>query len=212
MPIEMIHVYLPEEGADRWFRCKAECLGGDLYRILEEAPKDRVLQFGKGDVVRCRVQRLVEGARFSEELVAFERATLQLYPCPCCGYLVHEDPPGSYGICPICFWEDDVVQLRYPEVGVGANHVSLIQGQMNVSRIGACEESIIEHVRTPQRDEHRDPEWRPIVPEVDRFERSQKHVTGMDYWEKVTAPNYPADTTQLYYWRKNYWRAGSGNG
>ncbi len=36
------------------------------------------------------------------------------YPCPCCGYLVFTEPPGSYTICPICFWEDDISQLRFP--------------------------------------------------------------------------------------------------
>jgi hypothetical protein len=24
------------------------------------------------------------------------------YPCPCCGYLVLDEEPGSYEICPIC--------------------------------------------------------------------------------------------------------------
>jgi len=36
------------------------------------------------------------------------------YPCPCCGYLVFTEPPGSFEICPICFWEDDVSQLAIP--------------------------------------------------------------------------------------------------
>jgi len=52
------------------------------------------------------------------------------YPCPCCGYLVFGDLPGSYGICPICFWEDDLSQLRFPMTG-GANHVTLVDGQRN---------------------------------------------------------------------------------
>ncbi|UOX88817.1 hypothetical protein MUY14_45345 [Amycolatopsis sp. FBCC-B4732] len=34
------------------------------------------------------------------------------YPCPCCGHLAFGEPPGSYGICGVCFWEDDPVQLR----------------------------------------------------------------------------------------------------
>jgi len=42
------------------------------------------------------------------------------YPCPSCGFLVFECEPGSYEICPICDWEDDAVQLRYPLAG-GAN-------------------------------------------------------------------------------------------
>ena len=33
-------------------------------------------------------------------------------PCPCCGYLVFDEEPGSYSICPICYWEDDAVQLQ----------------------------------------------------------------------------------------------------
>ncbi|WP_442944423.1 CPCC family cysteine-rich protein [Nostoc sp.] len=28
-----------------------------------------------------------------------------LYPCPCCGYkTLNIKPPGTYLICPICFW------------------------------------------------------------------------------------------------------------
>ena len=46
-------------------------------------------------------------------------------PCSCCGYLVVDELPGPDDICPICFWEDDVSQLRFP-MTTGANHVSLI--------------------------------------------------------------------------------------
>ncbi|MEU0987837.1 CPCC family cysteine-rich protein [Streptomyces sp. NPDC005953] len=37
---------------------------------------------------------------------------MSFYPCPCCGRLVHQSPPGSFQICPVCGWEDDLVQLR----------------------------------------------------------------------------------------------------
>src|SRR5436190_23116503 len=46
------------------------------------------------------------------------------YPCPVCGYLVFDEPPGSYAICPICFWEDDAIQLGFPLMGGGANSIS----------------------------------------------------------------------------------------
>ena len=69
-------------------------------------------------------------------------------PCPCCGYIVHRDPPGSYNICPICFWEDEISQLRFPET-TGANHVSPIQAQRNFSTIGAIEERFLKHARNP---------------------------------------------------------------
>ncbi|MGX1964083.1 CPCC family cysteine-rich protein [Streptomyces sp. CB02115] len=37
--------------------------------------------------------------------------------------------PGSYKICPVCFWEDDGAQFRWPTMGGGANKVSLIEAQ-----------------------------------------------------------------------------------
>ncbi|HEY5908286.1 MAG TPA: CPCC family cysteine-rich protein, partial [Vicinamibacteria bacterium] len=43
------------------------------------------------------------------------------YPCPCCGYLMFKESPGSHDICKICFWEDDIVQLRDPHFSGGAN-------------------------------------------------------------------------------------------
>jgi hypothetical protein len=72
---ETIHVYLPEEAVDCWFPVQAERVVDDVFRILDEAPADPVWEFGKGDLVRCRVQKLVEGGvRVHEGLVAFERA------------------------------------------------------------------------------------------------------------------------------------------
>lgn len=45
-----------------------------------------------------------------------------LYPCPCCGYLtIHEQPLGTYEICDLCNWEDDLNQ----ETSGGANGISL---------------------------------------------------------------------------------------
>lgn len=134
------------------------------------------------------------------------------YPCPCCGYLVFEEPPGSYDICPICFWEDDIVQLRFPEA-TGANRVSLVQGQNNFAAMGACEERVFKHVRRPLPEEQREPEWRPVGPQRDQYESAGNDVSGMDYWSKVIAPDYPKASIRLYYWREDYWRArGSPDG
>lgn len=120
-----------------------------------------------------------------------------MYPCPCCGYLVHDEPPGSYNICPICFWEDDIAQLRFPEMG-GANKVSLIQGQKNFAAIGACEERILEHVRPPLTADKSDPIWRPIDPQRDRYESPFPDKNYLD----LSTEGYPEDSTQLYYWRR----------
>lgn len=60
------------------------------------------------------------------------------YPCPCCGHRVLDAMPGSYEICPVCFWEDDGVQFRWPTMAGGANKVSLIKAQGNYQHFGAC--------------------------------------------------------------------------
>jgi hypothetical protein len=57
--------------------------------------------------------------------------TEHIFPCPCCGFEVFSEPSGSYGICPLCGWEDDHVQLRFPAVAGGANKCSLAQSQVN---------------------------------------------------------------------------------
>ncbi|MER8087630.1 CPCC family cysteine-rich protein [Streptomyces sp. NPDC094048] len=33
--------------------------------------------------------------------------------------------PGAYAIHPVCFWEDDAIQFRWPTMDGGANRVSL---------------------------------------------------------------------------------------
>jgi hypothetical protein len=114
--------------------------------------------------------------------------------CPCCGYVVFEEPPGSYAICPICFWEDDEVQLRFPTLRGGANGPSLIEAQQNFSQLGACEQRFTGNVRMPDVDENRDPDWRLIDLSMDEFEKP--FAPG----EEFTA--YPEDFTTLYYWRR----------
>ncbi len=113
------------------------------------------------------------------------------YPCPCCGYIVFAEPPGSYDICPICYWEDDLSQLRFVRTG-GANSVSLITGQQNYLRFGVCEERFRNIVRPPHANEVRDPEWHIIDPEQDDIEEP---VSGLDY-----GSTYPEDGRALYYW------------
>jgi hypothetical protein len=119
------------------------------------------------------------------------------YPCPCCGYFVFDEPPGSYDICPICFWEDDLSQLRFPMTG-GANHVSLIEGQHNFARYGVCEKRFQSKVRVATASDIRDPEWRPVDEQLDNIETP---IAGVEY-----GLTYPGDNTRLYYWREVFWR------
>ncbi|MBX3314596.1 MAG: hypothetical protein KF906_09775 [Actinobacteria bacterium] len=116
------------------------------------------------------------------------------YPCPCCGHLVFDEAPGSYVICPLCFWEDDAVQLRWPTYAGGANRPSLIDSQRATSELGAMEFRFTGIVRGAAPDEPIDPLWRPIDPTVDSI-------------EDPTGPRrpWPEDPTTLYWWRPGYW-------
>jgi hypothetical protein len=117
------------------------------------------------------------------------------YPCPCCGHLVFREPPGSYDICPVCFWEDDSIQLRWPEWAGGANKPSLIESQRNYLSLGAMEQRFVANVRAATNDELIEDGWRTIDPALDNFEP-----------RGVNEAPWPEDLTALYWWRRTFWR------
>jgi len=49
---------------------------------------------------------------------------------------LEEQPPGTFLICPVCWWEDDDAQFRRPDLVGGANGVSLEQARRNYSECG----------------------------------------------------------------------------
>ncbi len=72
------------------------------------------------------------------------------YPCPCCGFLtLSEPPPGTYQICAVCWWEDDLVQAQDPHFAGGANVVSLAQAKENYRAFGASDPGDVDIVRKP---------------------------------------------------------------
>jgi hypothetical protein len=76
--------------------------------------------------------------------------------CPCCGHLTTPDDgsfPGSFVICPVCFWEDDDVQLDNPDFAGGANRPSLNQARSNYRMFGAVDEGARPHARLPKESE-----------------------------------------------------------
>lgn len=112
-----------------------------------------------------------------------EAAAMAQYPCPCCGYLVFDEEPGSYDICKVCGWEDDLSQLRFATMGGGANRASLVECQQRFIASNAAE---------PSRD--RDPQWRPLDVSIDHVEVPEP---GREY-----GMTYPDDRTAYYYWRR----------
>ena len=127
------------------------------------------------------------------------RAATVRFPCPCCGHVVFDDPPGSHHRCPICLWEDNLVQLRFPTMPGGANTVSLQDAQNNYVTFGAAERRNRVLTRPPGERERREVGWRPLDPTRDNIEVPRSRVGYGD--------SYPdRDTTVLYYWRVTYWR------
>ena len=108
------------------------------------------------------------------------------YPCPACGFLTMDEPPGSYNICVMCGWEDDHVQLAHPTMGGGANRESLVEAQsIAVKRHPLTVQSYSEYVR--------DPAWRPWSDGDD----GAAPRTGKEYLDAA------AEVTPDYYWRRS---------
>jgi hypothetical protein len=106
------------------------------------------------------------------------------YPCPCCGSLVFEEPPGSSYICPVCQWEDDGPGLRWVLRNAGGpNDLSLYDSQKRFEKSGI-------------EPRNRDASWHAFQLHVDYAERFEGGEAGH---------TYPADSTTLYYWSDNYW-------
>jgi hypothetical protein len=121
------------------------------------------------------------------------------YPCPCCGHRVFDYEPGHHEVCPICGWEDDLTQLRFPLMPGSSNTVSLQDAQRNYVDYGASERRSLGRIRLPVDGEEVEHGWRPVDPATDNVEHPSR---GIRY-----ADSYPlGDTTVLYYWRPTYWR------
>jgi len=76
------------------------------------------------------------------------------FACPCCGFLtLSEKPPGTFEICPVCYWEDDQVQHDDPDFSGGANKVSLAQARKNFASFGAVDIEMKPFTRPPRADE-----------------------------------------------------------
>jgi hypothetical protein len=112
-----------------------------------------------------------------------------LYPCPCCGFLEFNEPAGSYGICSICGWEDDHVQLAHPFMRGGANGGSLFD----------CQQEILKEIPAEIREyegDMREINWRPLRKEDFRAD-AETPKTGFEYF------NSAAEILPSYYWEED---------
>jgi hypothetical protein len=77
------------------------------------------------------------------------------FQCPCCDYFTLP-ARGEYDICPVCFWEDDGIDLDRPDMHSGPNHMTLREGRHNFRQFGACDRALRAHVTPPQPEDKRE--------------------------------------------------------
>lgn len=102
-----------------------------------------------------------------------------MHPCPSCGFEVFQGPPGGYELCPVCDWEDDELQLRFPGYRGGANDRSLCEQQRRALA------KLRDRTAMPRFRRH--PTWRPLREEecVSEPDEREPYVY---YWERGEAP------------------------
>ena len=111
------------------------------------------------------------------------------YPCAACGFVVFDEPPGSYGICDVCGWEDDHVQLSHPTMRGGANAESLLEAQQRSLSLVPLEVRVYG-------DLVRDPQWRPLQPgDLEHDKPTSAPRDGTDYFNAAAGESTP------YYWQ-----------
>ena len=115
------------------------------------------------------------------------------FTCPCCGNLTFGDWPGSYDICHVCFWEDDLVQLVDPWSRGGANAPALAEAQNTFAHCGAMEERFLKNVKGLLPSDERDPTWRKVIASDRPFARIPRDLSDKEM----------EDLNSLYYWRQN---------
>lgn len=113
------------------------------------------------------------------------------YTCVCCGHKVF-DHLFDFEICPVCGWEDDPTQIRFP-IEKGANKVCLIEAQFNFAKTGLLYEGFLNFADGKKYET--DPDWRP-------FDKKDKVEAKQDGVREI---NYPIDMTKMYYWTDKYW-------
>ena len=117
------------------------------------------------------------------------------HTCPCCGYRTFDDIPGSYsyGLCHVCFWEDDPVQLLDPWFAGGANRPNLHDAQATYATHGAMERRFLSNAKGVLTTDVRDPTWRRVQESDRTFVRAPRDLSDEEM----------KDLTVWYYWRRH---------
>jgi hypothetical protein len=100
-----------------------------------------------------------------------------------------DELPGSFDTCEICWWEDDIIQLRNPIDTTASNEKSLVEWQQEILETYPLTVEVAGEF-------HRDVDWRPIredeIPQPEDIPEE-----GLDYFYMKH------DDKPIYYWQRN---------
>lgn len=87
---------------------------------------------------------LIDGGRQPEESAG-------ICLCPCCGFLTFHIPieAAVAGICPVCFWENDVFDPGEDDPSDENGGMTLREGRENFRNYGAVRPDLVCHARPP---------------------------------------------------------------
>ena len=79
---------------------------------------------------------------------------IKMIPCPVCGYYTIVDDFPIMDICPVCFWQYDIIAQEQSDRIIGPNHgITYNQAKKNYKKYGAISIEHIEHTRPPFENE-----------------------------------------------------------
>ena len=143
----------------RWTTAPDDELGVGIVVEKADAPARRLVAWVEPGVtispgvVRVAIERGVKsgwdpgakGPDFILQLYGEFDPRTALKQCPCCDYFTL-DQRGEHLICPVCFWEDDGLDVDQLDQRSGPNHISLREARENFRSFGACDERARGHV------------------------------------------------------------------
>jgi ribonuclease HII len=126
-----------------------------LHRKTFHPVAQTVLEFGGRATIEVKPGAPDDFAPGLDEIVpAPIEVCEQRFACPCCGNLtLPVEPPGTFSLCEVCWWEDDPVQFADPDYEDGANAPSLNQARALFRAIGVSDPKLKGHERAPRADE-----------------------------------------------------------
>jgi hypothetical protein len=101
------------------------------------------------------------------------------YTCVICGYRTL-DSRCDWDICPICFWEDDVLLKKGDTKSPANGELRVSEAQANYMVYRCCSKEHLRFVRQPLSTEEVDPEWQPLPEAIELAKRMRLRSADLE--------------------------------